>query len=265
MIRFVGAKPVPISIREDNGFNFDPDELSALLSNKTRLLILNSPANPTGGVLTRDMIERVVKGLRRFPQVTVLTDEIYSRILYEGQHHSIAAWPDMKERCIILDGFSKTYAMTGWRLGYAVAPRALSQALSKLATNCHSCPASFTQVAAVAALRGPQEKVEAMVAEFRRRRDVIVKGLGAIEGFSCKTPLGAFYAFPNIRGTGLKSKELADALLDKAGVACLSGTAFGAAGEGYLRFSYANSVDNIERALSAIREALPEIIASSGV
>ena len=259
MIRFVGAKPVPIRIREENGFNFDPKELSTLLSAKTRLLILNSPANPTGGVLTKDMIEDVVKSLRRFPEVTVLSDEIYSRILYEGEHHSIAAWPGMKERCIILDGFSKTYAMTGWRLGYAGAPRPLTAAMSRLATNCHSCPASFTQIAGIAALRGPQDGVDSMVAEFRKRRDVIVKGLNDLPGFSCKTPVGAFYAFPNIRETGFKSKELADALLDKAGVACLAGTAFGAAGEGYLRFSYANSISQIESGLAAIREALPSL------
>jgi aspartate/methionine/tyrosine aminotransferase len=262
MINFSGAKAVPLPIREENDFNFDLDEFESLMSKKTRLVILNSPANPTGGVMGQDDIERVAKVLAKFPDALVLTDEIYSRIVYEGKHVSLASLPGMKERCIILDGFSKTFAMTGWRLGYGVAPTELITAMAKLATNCYSCAPSFAQIAAIEALQGPQDDVLAMVKEFRRRRDVIVKGLNSLPGFTCKSPKAAFYAFPNIKGTGLKSKELADALLDKAGVACLSGTAFGAGGEGYLRFSYANSVENIEAALAAMRETLPKLMPS---
>ncbi|MBI4425907.1 MAG: aminotransferase class I/II-fold pyridoxal phosphate-dependent enzyme, partial [Elusimicrobia bacterium] len=253
------AKPVPLPIHEANDFNLDPEELARLLTPKTKLVILNSPGNPTGGVMTRAMIEKVVAALARFPKVLVLTDEIYSRILYEGEHLSIAAWPGMKERCFILDGFSKTYAMTGWRLGYGVAKKALVDAMARLATNCHSCPPSFVQIAGIEALQGEQASVASMVREFKRRRDVIVDGLNAIPGFSCRRPNGAFYVFPNIAGTGMSSKALADALLDKAGVAGLAGTCFGAGGEGYLRFSYANSVEAIERGLAGIRKALSEL------
>ncbi len=262
MINFCGAKAVPLPIREENDFNFDPAEFEALLTPKTRLVILNSPANPTGGVMGRDSLERVVRALARFPDAMVLTDEIYSRILYEGEHLSLASWPGMKERCIILDGFSKTFAMTGWRLGYGVARRELIDAMAKLATNCYSCTPSFAQIAAIEALTGPQDAVKTMVAEFRRRRDAIVAGLNQLPGFTCRNPKGAFYAFPNVRGTGLKSKVLADTLLDRAGVACLAGTAFGAEGEGYLRFSYANSVENIQAALESMRLVLPELTAN---
>jgi aspartate aminotransferase len=257
MLRFSGAKAVPLPIREENEFNFDLDEFESLLTPKTRLVILNSPANPTGGIMSLRDLERVAKALARYPDVLVLTDEIYSRILYGETHHSLASLPGMKDRCLILDGFSKTFAMTGWRLGYGVGPKTLIAAMSKLATNCYSCVPAFAQIAAIEALNGPQDAVEAMVKEFRKRRDVIVKGLNSLPGFTCKTPKAAFYAFPNIKGTGLKSKQLADALLEKAGVACLSGTAFGAGGEGYLRFSYANSVENIEAALAAMRKVLP--------
>ncbi len=265
MINFSGAKAVPLPIREENDFNFDLKEFEGLMSKKTRLVILNSPANPTGGVMTQESIEKVAKILARFPDALVLTDEIYSRILYEGTHHSLASLPGMKERCIILDGFSKTWAMTGWRLGYGIAPKDLINAMAKLATNCYSCAPSFAQIAAIEALNGPQNEVELMVKEFKRRRDVIVKGLNSISGITCKMPKAAFYAFPNITGTGLKSKALADALLDKAGVACLSGTAFGANGEGYLRFSYANSVENIEKALASIRQVLPTLAPTAKV
>lgn len=256
MIRFVGGKPVPLPIREENEFSFDPAELGKLLSPKTKLLILNSPANPTGGFLERGDLEKVAVLLRKHPQVAVLSDEIYSRILYGGEHHSIAEFPGMKERTIILDGFSKTFAMTGWRMGYAAAPKPLIAAMSRLATNCHSCTASFAQVAGVEALRGPQAEIERMVAEFKKRRDVIVAGLNKLPGFSCLTPKAAFYVFPNVKKTGRSSKELAELLLQRAGVACLPGASFGAGGEGYLRFSYANSVANIEEALEKMASVL---------
>jgi aspartate/methionine/tyrosine aminotransferase len=256
MIRFVGGKPVPLPIREENDFNFDPKDLEKSLTAKTKLLIINSPANPTGGFIEREDLEKVVKLLAKFPNVAVLSDEIYSRILYSGKHHSIAEFPGMKERTIILDGFSKTFAMTGWRMGYAAAPKPLIAAMSRLATNCHSCTASFAQIAGVEALRGPQAEIERMVGEFKKRRDVIVAGLNKLPGFSCLTPKAAFYVFPNIKKTGRKSKELSDLLLQQAGVACLPGTSFGAGGEGYLRFSYANSVSNIEEALTKMAAAL---------
>ena len=259
MIRFVGATPVSLPIREENDFEVDPVDLEKILSRKTKLVILNSPANPTGGVLKEGTLDRIVKALARFDEAYVLSDEIYSRILYSGEHRSILSYPGMKERCVLLDGFSKTYAMTGWRLGYGVANKALTAAMARLAANCHSCAPSFVQIAGVEALTGPQKDVDGMVAEFKKRRDAIVDGLNAIPGFSCKRPEGAFYAFPNIRGTGLSSKDLAQALLDRAGVAALSGTCFGAGGEGYLRFSYANSVEKIETALRLIRETLPKL------
>ena len=265
MINYVGAKAVALPIREENDFDFNPKEFESLLSPKTKLVILNSPANPTGGVMTHETAERVVKALSRYPDVMVLTDEIYSRILYGSEHVSIASWPGMKERCLILDGFSKTYAMTGWRLGYGVGPKALIAAMARLGTNSVSCTASFCQIAAIEALKGPQEEPAAMVREFLKRRDVIVAGLNSLPGFSCRLPKGAFYAFPNITGTGLKSKDLEDLLLEKAGVACLSGTSFGSHGEGYLRFSYANSVANIEKALASMREVLPQLMPKARV
>lgn len=261
MINYAGGKAVPLPIREENGFDFDPAEFERLLTPKTKLVILNSPANPTGGVMADATMERVAAALKKFPGAMVLTDEIYSRVLYGGAHRSIASLPGMKERCIILDGFSKTWAMTGWRLGYGVGPKWLIDAIAKLATNDHSCVASFAQIAAIEALTGPQDAVVKMVAEFRRRRDVIVKGLNSIPGITCLTPSASFYVFPNIKATGMKSKALADALLAEAGVACLPGTSFGSFGEGYLRFSYANSVENIETALAAIRAALPRLAA----
>ncbi|MDE2490712.1 MAG: pyridoxal phosphate-dependent aminotransferase [Elusimicrobia bacterium] len=263
MIEYVGGKAVPLPIREENDWDFDPAELERLLSPKTKLVILNSPANPTGGVMSAATMERVARALRdKAPQAVLLSDEIYSRIVYEGEHRSLLSLPGMKERTVLLDGFSKTWAMTGWRLGYAVAPKPLIDAMAKLATNDHSCTASFAQIAAVEALQGPQDSVTAMVAEFRRRRDAIVSGLNALPGVSCRSPRAAFYVFPNVKGLGLKSKALSDALLDRAGVACLPGTSFGAYGEGYLRFSYANSVENIEAALAAMRDALPGLAAA---
>jgi len=261
MINYVGGKAVPLPIREENGFDFDPAEFERLLTPKTKLVILNSPANPTGGVMADETMERVAAALKKFPDALVLTDEIYSRVIYSGKHRSIASLPGMKDRCIILDGFSKTWAMTGWRLGYGVGPKWLIDAIAKLAVNDHSCVASFAQIAAIEALQGPQDDVVKMVAEFQRRRDVIVKGLNAIPGITCLTPSASFYVFPNVKATGLKSKALADALLQDAGVACLAGTAFGSHGEGYLRLSYANTVENIETALASIRATLPKLAA----
>lgn len=258
LVRFVGAKAVPIALREENGFNLDLKELESLLNSKTRMLILNFPSNPTGSILDEAALGKIAALLSRYPDVTVLSDEIYSRILYEGRHHSIIAVPGLKERTILLDGFSKAYAMTGWRLGYGVAPKPLIAAMAQLAQNFSSCTTSFIQMAGIEALRGPQDPVQEMVDQFRRRRDVIVSGLSELPGFSCAKPRGAFYAFPNIKKTGMTSKKLADLLLDKAGVACLPGTSFGAAGEGYLRFSYANSVENIEKGLQKIARALAE-------
>ena len=259
MINYAGGKAVPLPIREENGFDFDPAEFERLLTPKTKLVILNSPANPTGGVMAEATMHRVAAALKKYPDAMVLTDEIYSRVVYKGKHRSIMSLPGMKERCLLLDGFSKTWAMTGWRLGYGVGPKWLIDAMAKLATNDHSCVASFAQIAAIEALQGPQDSVTAMVAEFKRRRDVIVKGLNALPGVTCLTPEASFYVFPNIKGTGMKSKELADALLDQAGVACLPGTSFGSFGEGYLRFSYANSVENITKALTAMKKALPAL------
>ncbi|MBI2789154.1 MAG: pyridoxal phosphate-dependent aminotransferase [Elusimicrobia bacterium] len=261
MINYVGGKPVPLPIREELDWDFDAAEFEKLLTPKTKLVILNSPANPTGGVMTKETMDRVAKALARFPDAMLLADEIYSRIVYEGKHLSLLAYPGMKERTILLDGFSKTWAMTGWRLGYGVGPKWLIDAIAKLSTNDHSCVPAFSQYAAIEALTGPQDSVTAMVAEFKRRRDVIVKGLNALPGVTCKTPKAAFYVFPSIKGTGLKSKALSDALLAEAGVACLPGTSFGAMGEGYLRFSYANSVANIETALASMKAALPKLSA----
>jgi aspartate/methionine/tyrosine aminotransferase len=264
MINYVGGKAVPLPIHEERGWDFDPAEFERLLSSKTKLVILNSPANPTGGVTSAQTMERVVRALHdKAPGAMVLSDEIYSRIVYEGQHRSFLSLPGMKERTLLLDGFSKTWAMTGWRLGYGVGPKWLIDAMSKLATNDHSCVASFAQIAAIEALNGPQDSVAAMNAEFLRRRDVIVKGLNEIPGIKCLTPKASFYVFPNIKGTGLSSKALADALLNEAGVACLAGTSFGAHGEGYLRFSYANSVENIRTALASIKRTLPKLAAAA--
>lgn len=251
MINYVGAKAVPIRLREELDFRLDVDELSTLINERTKLVILNSPQNPTGGVLGEDDIEAIADAIAD-RNIMVLTDEIYSRLIFEGRHHSIMSIDGMKERCILLDGFSKTYAMTGWRLGYGVMRPDLATHVARLMTNSNSCTASFTQVAGVEALRGPQQSVEEMCAEFKKRRDIMVAGLNQIKGFSCLFPKGAFYVFPNIKKTGWRSKNLADALLEDAGVAALSGTAFGDFGEGYLRLSVANSIENIEKALERI-------------
>ena len=254
-VNFVGAHPVSYSLPEKNDFDLDAHEIISKISDRTRLIVLNSPHNPTGGVMSRAEVQALAEALNspRGRDIMVLADEIYSRLIFEGEHTSLTRFHGMKERTILLDGFSKTYAMTGWRLGYGVMPAPLARQIALLMTNCNSCTASFTQIAGVAALRGDQSSVEAMRLEFERRRDVIVDGLNAIPGFRCRKPHGAFYAFPNITGTGRSSRELADALLTQAGVACLSGTAFGSWGEGYLRFSYANSVENIQKALDRIK------------
>jgi aspartate/methionine/tyrosine aminotransferase len=252
VIRFMGAKPVPVPLLESRGFSFDLDTLQDRLSAKTKLLILNSPANPTGGVMSREDVGRIAE-LVRDRDLIVLSDEIYSRIWYETEPTSITRFGDMLEKTVILDGFSKTYSMTGWRLGYGVMPRWLADAVNLLTVNSNSCTASFTQRAGIAALEGPQDCVTAMVTEFRRRRDVMVRGLNEIPGIRCSLPAGAFYAFPNVTGTGMSSKALADLLLNEAGVACLCGTAFGQHGDGYLRFSYANSMANILEAIERIR------------
>ncbi len=264
LTRFLGAKAVPMPLREDRQFRFDPDEFRSLVTDKTRLIVLNSPHNPTGGVLTRSDLEAIADvAIQR--DIAVLSDEIYARILYRGEHISIATLPGMLDRTIILDGWSKTWAMTGWRLGFGVYPAELIPHVERLVSNSVSCTASFSQQAAIAALEGPQEPVEAMLAEFRRRRVAIVAGLNELPGVSCLEPDGAFYAFPNITGTGMNSRELADRLLQEAGVACLAGTAFGEYGEGYLRFSYANSLDNIGIALQRMRDFLLAQPATEGV
>ncbi len=251
MINYVGAKAVPIRLREEMDFRLDVDELAGLITDRTKLIIINSPQNPTGGVLEKKDIDGIAHAIGD-RDIMVLSDEIYSRLIFEGEHHSIMSIDGMKERTILLDGFSKTYAMTGWRMGYGVMRADLAASIARLMTNSNSCTASFTQVAGVEALRGPQESVDKMCAEFKKRRDVMVAGLNKIKGFSCRLPKGAFYVFPNITKTGWPSKKLADALLEDAGVAGLSGTAFGDFGEGYLRFSVANSIENIEKALERI-------------
>jgi aspartate/methionine/tyrosine aminotransferase len=253
LINFLGATPVPIPLIESSGFSFDLDAFEAALSPRTKLVVLNSPANPTGGIIPRADLARIAD-LLRDRDLLVLSDEIYSRICYDGEPASITQFDGMLEKTIILVGFSKTYSMTGWRLGYGVMPLWLVDAVDKLMVNSNSCTASFTQRAGLAALEGPQSAVAAMVAEFRRRRDVIVDGLNEIPGFRCARPAGAFYVFPNVTGTGVSSDALADQLLTEAGVACLSGTAFGRYGDGYLRFSYAASLDQIEEAVGRIRE-----------
>ena len=254
MVNYVGGRAVPIRLREERDFSLDIDELAALLNDRTRLIILNSPQNPTGGVLDRREIEQIARAIGD-RNILVLSDEIYSRLVFDGgEHFSIMSVPGMQERTILLDGFSKTYAMTGWRMGYGVMRPDLSGQITRLMTNSNSCTASFTQVAGIEAIRGDQTSVDRMREEFQRRRDVFVAGLNTIKGFSCRMPRGAFYVFPNITATGRKSKPLADALLEQAGVAALSGTAFGAFGEGYLRFSVANSLENLQQALERIEE-----------
>ena len=262
LTRFMGATPVPIPIRMENDFRLDVDELAKLITPRTKLLVINSPANPTGGVLTRGDLQAIAELAIRHDLV-VLADEIYGRILYDGTEHvSIASLPGMAERTIVLDGFSKTFAMTGWRLGYAIVPPDLIQMYGQLIINTISCAPTFVQIGAVEALRGPQEDIDAMVTEFRARRDLIVDGLNEIPGIRCLRPTGAFYVFPDISGTGLSGAELADRLLHEAGVCVLAGTAFGGIGRDHIRISYANSRQNLTTALERIRAFVEPLVAA---
>jgi aspartate aminotransferase len=256
-INFSGAEAVPMPLYEDSGFSFSAEEVLGLMTPRTRLIILNSPANPTGGVVPKAEIDRLVEGLEAHPRVTVLSDEIYSRMLYGGREHvSLLTYPSIRDRLIVLDGWSKTYAMTGWRIGYGVWPKALIEPATRLAINCHSCVNAATQYAGIAALEGPQDAVDEMVQAFDERRRVIVGELNQTAGITCPDPGGAFYVFANVTGTGIKAAALQDKLLNEAGVATVAGTSFGRFGEGYIRFSYANSTDNIRRAIGRIREHL---------
>ena len=257
MINFVGGKAVPLPLKEEREFRFDIADLERLLTPKTKMIIINSPQNPTGGMLTPDDMDDIAQ-LLKDRDIVIFSDEIYSKTIYEGKHCTIASHPELMDRIVMLDGFSKTYAMTGWRLGYGVMNVELAKHVEKLMNNANSCTCSFIQRAAIEALTGPQDEAVKMVDAFRERRDVIVDGLNQIEGFSCLKPQGAFYVFPNITGTGMSSKELEDFCMETAGVAVLSGTAFGANGEGYIRFSYANSIPNIKEALSRIQSALAD-------
>jgi len=257
MIRFTGAKDIPIPLREENGFAFSADEVLSLITEKTRLIIINSPGNPTGGVVPKAEMDKLAAGLANWPNVAVLSDEIYSRLVYDGQEPvSILSYPELADRAIMLDGWSKTYAMTGWRLGYAVWPEGLAEKATRLAINSHSCVNAPTQFAGIAALTGPQDAVDEMLAAFDQRRRRIVELLNGLAGISCVTPGGAFYAFPNITGTGLDEKTLQNRLLDEVGVATIAGTSFGDYGKGFLRFSYANSLDAIEEAIARIGKLL---------
>lgn len=255
VINYSGATAVPMPLREENGFSFSADEVLALITPRTRLIILNTPANPTGGVVPKAEMDALAAGLEDHPHVAILADEIYGRMLYDGREHaSLLAYPHLRDRVILLDGWSKTYAMTGWRVGYSVWPAALIDTAVRLAVNDHSCVNAATQFAALEALTGPQDPVDAMVRAFDERRRVIVDELNTVPGFSCIEPGGAFYAFPNISGTGLNAREMQNRLLDEVGVATVAGTSFGRFGEGYVRFSYANSTENIRRAVARIRD-----------
>ncbi len=257
VIRYSGATPVPIALKEQNGFAFSAEEVLGQITDKTSLIIINSPANPTGGVTPRAEIDKLVAGLMDHPHVTLMSDEIYSNMLYDGREHvSLLQYPEIRDRLIMLDGWSKTYAMTGWRLGYAVWPAQAVDHVTRLCINDHSCVNAATQHAGIAALTGPQDAVRDMVAQFDQRRQVIVRELNGLPGFRCTDAAGAFYAFPNIEGTGMTAKQAQDRFLDEAGVATVAGTSFGAWGEGYLRFSYANSTDNIVEAIRRIRDIL---------
>jgi aspartate aminotransferase len=257
VINFTGAKAIPIPLHEETGFSFSAQEVLEKITPATRLIILNSPANPTGGVVPREEFDQLVAGLADHPQVFVMSDEIYSRMLYDGREHvSLLEYPSIRDRLIVLDGWSKTYAMTGWRMGYSIWPDQLIEKATRLCINCHSCVNAAAQMAGIEALTGPQDDAIKMVAAFDRRRKIVVEELNSIPGFRCIEPGGAFYAFPNIEGTGISSHEMQDLLLEKVGVATVSGTSFGAFGEGYLRISYANSVDNIRLSMGRIREFL---------
>jgi aspartate aminotransferase len=258
MINFVGGKAVPLVLEEKRGFRFDVSQLRDRVSSRTRLIIINTPQNPTGGVLTREDLEEIAD-IARQNDLVVLSDEVYEKILYEGEHVSFLSMPNVQDRTILLNGFSKTYAMTGWRLGYGVMPEELAVHITRLMTNSNSCTATFTQWAGIEALEGPQDASQKMVEEFRRRRDVIVPGLNAIKGIRCAMPKGAFYVFPNVEGTGMMDKEFANYLMEDAGVAVLAGSSFGKYGQGFIRISYANSIENIEKALNNIEAAVSRI------
>ncbi len=259
MIQYTGAKPVPIALKEENGFAFSADEVLAQITPKTSLIIINSPGNPTGGAVPEEEIRKLVKGLEKHPNVAVMSDEIYSQMLYDGREHvSFLRFPEIRDRLIILDGWSKTYAMTGWRLGFSIWPDALVEKIVRLAVNCHSCVNAPTQFAGIAALEGPQDDVHKMVRAFDERRRAIVPMLNQLPGFTCVNPGGAFYAFPNITGTGMTAKELQNKMLETAGVATVAGTSFGVFGEGYIRFSYANSIENIRTAIQRSGTLLTE-------
>ena len=253
LIDYMGGTPVPIHLREQRDFRLDAEELASMVNPRTKLIIINSPANPTGGVLGREDLGLIAETALKH-NVWILADEIYAEILYEGKFESISQFPEIRERLIILDGFSKTFAMTGWRIGYGIMPVQMAEKLARIQTNMNSCTATFTQRACLDALTGPRVEIDRMLTEFRKRRDFIVKGLSEIPGFRCKLPLGAFYAFPNVEGTGIDCEVLAHRLLEEKGVACLAGTCFGKYGDGFLRFSYANSIENIAKALARIRE-----------
>ena len=253
MIRYTGAKPVPVALEEGKGFSFDADQVLAQISERTRLIIINSPANPTGGVIDDQTLDRLVAGLENWPDVAVLSDEIYARLLYDGrEHRSLLSYPAIRDRVILLDGWSKTYAMTGWRIGYGIWPETLLDSIDKLIVNANSCTNAATQLGVLAALEGPQDCVEEMRQAFDARRQVIVDLLSGLPGFRCQMPLGAFYAFPNIEGTGRNARELCSALLEECGVATVHGTSFGALGEDFLRFSYAASTEQIHQAIDRI-------------
>ncbi|MGB2656651.1 MAG: pyridoxal phosphate-dependent aminotransferase [Pseudolabrys sp.] len=257
MIEFTGAKPVPVPIREENSFAFSAEETLKLITPRTRLLILNSPANPTGGVTPKSEVDKLIAGLEKWPDVAIMSDEIYDHMVYDGETHvCLLSYQSIRDRLILLNGWSKTYAMTGWRLGYAVWPGKLYDYARKLAVNLHSCVNASAQYAGLAALKGPQDEVRKMIAEFDKRRKVVVEGLNKLPGVSCATPKGAFYAFPNVKRTGWKAKALASALLEDAGVAIIGGPDFGILGEGYVRLSYANSTENILKALNRMGEFL---------
>lgn len=256
LIKFIGAKPVPMPLKEENDFAIDTVDTLEKISDKTKMIILNFPENPTGGVLTKDNLEAIADKVKDRDDLIIVSDEMYSRMIYEGEHRSIASLPGIKDKTVIIDGFSKTYAMTGWRLGYGVMPKNLAEKITQLMINSNSCTCAFSQMAGVEALRGPQDEVKKMVEELKRRREVIVSGLNRIEGITCKKPQATFYVFPNVKEVNMDSRKLPDFLLNKAGVATLSGTAFGEYGEGYMRFSFANSIRNIEKALTRTDEAL---------
>src|SRR5687768_7104428 len=263
MTRYAGGTPVPVPLHEENDFRMDPNDLRGRVTPRTRMIIFNTPHNPTGGILTKEDIEAIADVARENENITVLADEIYMRLIYNGEHTSIAALPGMQDRTIVLDGFSKAYAMTGWRLGYAIVPPSLVEAYSKLIINSVSCTSSFEQMAAVEALTGPQDSVDEMAAEFRARRDLVVEGLNRIPGVRCRMPAGAFYAFPNVAETGMRGSELADKLLYDGGVCVLSGTAFGKTAPDHIRISYANSQENLRRALDRFEEVVSKTPAAT--